>query len=91
MNPMELYKFVTVDNSGELQTEVWNIEDKLQVGTIFTESEMADGVPLICGIRCLKEYLTYDDLEAFKKGYREHVVGVIQVKRKLIKEPVNTE
>lgn len=82
MYPLEIYDFVTVENGGELFTEVWNSDVKLQIGTIHTESEMPNGVPHICGIRVLQEYLTFDDLEAFKKGVREHVVGALERIRK---------
>jgi len=91
MNPMKIYDFVTVNNSGELQTEVWNNESKLHIGTIFTDTEMADGVPHICGIRVLREYLTYNDLEAFKLGYREHVIGVMGKIRGRNNKSIKTE
>ena len=87
MNPLEIYEFVTVENGCELFTEVWNSDIKLHIGTIHTETEINE-FPHVCGIRVLKEYLTFDDLAALNEGYREHVFGVINYKRL---QTINTE
>jgi hypothetical protein len=90
MNSLELYEFVTVENGGELYTEVWNSDCKLHIGTIHTETE-SNEIPHVCGIRVLKEYLTFDDLVALNEGCREHVFGVLKFKSIQNVKSVKTE